>query len=58
MGERERKPAGELLREAARRLRRPARRTWLLFGRYVLRGAATALGATVTGWAVWWWGGR
>ncbi|WP_157872239.1 hypothetical protein [Streptomyces luteocolor] len=51
MRERERKSAGEVLRGWVRH-------TWLLFGRYVLRGAATALGAALAGWGVWWAGGR
>lgn len=33
---------------------RLARATWSSFGRFVLRGAATALGTALTAWLIWW----
>lgn len=51
---RERPRKSKISPRNSRRARRMIRRAWLLFGRFVLRGAATALGATLTAWLTWW----
>ncbi|RKT16855.1 hypothetical protein BX285_1210 [Streptomyces sp. 1114.5] len=38
----------------AGRLRRLTSRAWAGFGRHMLRGAASALGAAVMSWLIWW----
>lgn len=49
-----RKRARELtvFNRARARVRRLARRAWLSFGRFVVRGAGTALGAGSAGWLI------
>ncbi|MFE5619887.1 hypothetical protein [Streptomyces sp. NPDC056524] len=37
-----------------RRLRRLARRAWCALIGHMLRGAASALGSTLTAWLIWW----